>query len=323
MGFRDPLWAVRPEMADLAACQDGLVTLGQMRGFGISDWQIRKMIQRGWIHRAAPSVYAVSGSPPTHRRQLRLGLLTLGPESCVAYESAAALHHLDRSDLSAVEFLVPRASRNRHSPYTVHSSTRLNRLDVVNVEGLRATSATRTILDLALARHPHVRLEAAIDSAVRLGLSSPVVIAHRLRTLRGPGRWGCRTIDRLLEDSGGHSPLERKFLSLVRRAGLPRPRTQVIHRRDGKHVARVDFLFEDQNVVIEVTGRRGHSSPAERARDAQRRNELQDLGRKVYEFTWEQITRQEAWVRQHLLAYLTRAGLTRSRSARRNQPRSA
>ena len=296
-------------MAGLAARQDGLLTLNQMREFCVSDWQMRRMVQQGWIRRVAPRVYAISGSPPTHRQQLRLGLLTLGPESCVAYESAAALHHLDRSDLSAVEFLVPRTSRHHNVEFTVHSSKRLTQLDVVKVEGFRATSATRTILDLALARHRRVRLEAAIDSAVRLGLSSPVVIAHRLRTLRGPGRWGCRMIDRLLEDSGGHSPLERKFLSLVRRAGLPRPRTQVIHRRDGKHVARVDFLFEDQGVVIEVTGQRGHSSPAERARDAQRRNELQDLGRKVYKFTWEQITREEAWVRRHLLAYLTRAGL--------------
>lgn len=97
----------------------------------------------------------------------------------------------------------------------------------------------------------------------------------------------------------------------------------MIHRRDGKHVARVDFLFEDQSVVIEVTGRRGRSSPAERARDAQRRNELQDLGRKVYEFTWEQITRQEVWVRQRLRAYLTSAGLARTRPARRSRPHTA
>jgi very-short-patch-repair endonuclease len=41
---------------------------------------------------------------------------------------------------------------------------------------------------------------------------------------------------------------------------------------------------------VEVSGRKGHSSPAERARDAQRRNELQDLGFDVYEYTWEQVT---------------------------------
>jgi hypothetical protein len=38
--------------------------------------------------------------------------------------------------------------------------------------------------------------------------------------------------------------LERRFIELYRRAGLPRPATQVIHRRDGARFARFDFLFE-------------------------------------------------------------------------------
>lgn len=50
-------------------------------------------------------------------------------------------------------------------------------------------------------------------------------------------------------------------------------------------MARTDFCWDDQNLVVEVSGRLGHASDAERARDAQRRNELQDMGRRVYEFT--------------------------------------
>ena len=62
----------------------------------------------------------------------------------------------------------------------------------------------------------------------------------------------------------------------------------MIHRRGAETFARVDFLFEPFGVVVEVSGRLGHSSPAERARDAQRRNELQDAGRHVFEYTWEE-----------------------------------
>jgi very-short-patch-repair endonuclease len=90
-------------------------------------------------------------------------------------------------------------------------------------------------------------------------------------------------------DAGGETRLERLFLQLVRRAGLPRPVTQRVIRADGRHVARVDFLFEAPRVVVEVTGRVGHSSPADRARDAQRRNELIDLGFRVYEYTWHDV----------------------------------
>jgi very-short-patch-repair endonuclease len=65
---------------------------------------------------------------------------------------------------------------------------------------------------------------------------------------------------------------------------------------DDRFVARVDFLYREHGVVVEVSGRLGHSSPEERARDAQRRNELQDLGLKVYEFTWEDVTQRPTFV---------------------------
>lgn len=90
--------------------------------------------------------------------------------------------------------------------------------------------------------------------------------------------------------------LERRFLPLVRDAGLARPRSQVTFRRDGRTFARVDFIWDDAGVVVEVSGRKGHASPSDRARDAQRRNALPDLGFKVYEYTWEQVTRQRDWV---------------------------
>ena len=158
---------------------------------------------------------------------------------------------------------------------------------------------------------PATRLEAAIDSAVRLGLSAPLVLHERLAALRGPGRWGARALDELLADTGGHSMLERRFLELVRRAGLPRPSTQVVHRRGAATFARVDFLFEPFGVVVEVSGRLGHSSPAERARDAQRRNELQDVGRQVFEYTWEDVTRRPGHVERTMTARLHAAGWRR------------
>lgn len=275
---------------------------------GLTRWRRRRLVDSGWLRRVAPGVYAVNGVPETHRYRLRVGLLSLGPESRVSFEAAAALHGLDRSREDAVEFTVPRSARRSSPPFTVHTTKFFPPIDSVVVDGLPVMSATRTILDLALARAHVRRIEAAIDSAVRLGLSSPEVIAQRLETLRGSGRWGSRRIDRLLADSGGHSMLERRFLELVRAAGLPRPRTQVVHRRDGRHVARVDFLFPDHDVVVEVSGRKGHSSPSERARDAQRRNELQELGRKVYEYTWDDVTGSPNMVMRTLRRRLEETG---------------
>jgi hypothetical protein len=172
-------------------------------------------------------------------------------------------------------------------------------------------SATRTIIDLARARIGRYRLEAAIDSAVRSGASAPLVLQQRLADIRSSGHWGVRLLDRLLVDSGGHTMLERRFLEVVREAGLPRPTPQVIFARDGRAYARVDFHFGPIPVVIEVSGRKGHSSPAERARDAQRRNELQDAGQRVYEYTWEDVTQRSSDVARTLTARLYDAGWRR------------
>jgi very-short-patch-repair endonuclease len=256
------------------------------------------------MFRLAPRVYALRGSPDTHRRRLRCGLLCLGERSWVSFESAAALHGLDRSRTHAVEFTIERSRRPPALPFAVHTTQRLDPIDHVVVAGFRTTSATRTVFDLALSRAHPQRVEAAIDSAVRLQLSSPEVLARRLADLRGSGRWGCRLVEDMITDSGGHTHLERRFLELVREAGLPRPRTQVVFRDDGRHVARVDFLFDEFDVVVEVSGQKGHASPAERARDAQRRNELQDLGLRVFEYTFDDVTRRTDQVRRTLAARL-------------------
>jgi very-short-patch-repair endonuclease len=292
---------VHDQLISIAARQEGLLSAAQIRATDLTPEQQRGLVTSGWLRRVAPHVYEIRGVPATHRYRLRLGLLCLGERSWISYEAAAALHGLDRSKPDAVEFTIDRNRRNYSLPFTVHTTTRLKPIDLVVVEGFRTMSATRTVIDLAHARaHTH-RVEAAIDSAVRLGLSSPVVLAERLETLRGSGRWGCRLIDELIVDSGGHSMLERRFLQLVRETGLPRPRTQVVHRKGGRQIARVDFLFEAVGVVVEVSGRLGHSSPAERAHDAQRRNELQDIGRRVYEYTWEDVTQRTGFVRRTLI----------------------
>lgn len=291
------------QLARIARAQEGLLSTADLAS-RLTPGQRRRLVSSGSIERVAPRVYAISGVPRSHRYRLRLGLLSLGERSWISYEAAAALHGLDRSKPNVVEFTVPRSKRGIDLPFIVHTTDMIKPIDFIEVEGFRTTSATRTIIDLAHGRAHPQRVEAAIDSAIRLGLSSPEVIAKRLETLRGSGRWGCRLIDDLIIDAGGHTMLERRFLQLVREAGLPRPRTQVVHRKNGRHVARVDFLFDEASVVVEVSGQLGHSTPLERARDAQRRNELQDIGRRVYEYTWEDVTKRPAYVRSTLVQRL-------------------
>jgi hypothetical protein len=301
------------QLLGLAARQHGVVSLQQVRQLGVTRGQLRTAVRHGTLVAVAPRVYAVGGAPSNIEQRQMSGLLCLGDGALLSHEAAARLHRFDRSLPDTVEFMVPRVQHGRRTPFVVHTTSRLTALDRVTVEGWPCTSATRTVIDLAGMGISEVRLEAAIDSAVRTGASAPLAIAKRLEELRGPGGRGAPLLDRLLVDAGGHTVLERRFLHLMREAGLPRPTTQLVHRHGARTVARVDFCFEAYCIVVEVSGGRGHSSPVERARDAQRRNELQELGRQVYEFTFDQVTRRSAFVQATVRRCLERAGWTASR----------
>jgi len=287
----------------LAAHQHGCVSLHQVRDCGLTSHQLDHRIRTGRLERLGARVFPVAGSAATWEQQLVAATLDLGPAALVSHRAAAALHGFDGFEPRSVEVTLPRSGRGITGPWTIHTTRRLDAIDRVTVDRLPATSASRTIIDLA-ATATIRELERAIDSAVRDGLTSPAFLARRLRDLRSRGRRGVVLLDELMVDSGGHSDLERRFLALVRSAGLPRPTCQKVFRRDGTTLARVDFLFEPSSVIVEVSGRRGHSTDAERARDAQRRNELQHLGYVVLEFTNDQVRRRPGTVvrtlRQHL-----------------------
>ena len=194
----------------------------------------------------------------------------------------------------------------------IHTTTTLPAIDRVEIGPLRAISATRTIIDLARARVTRYRLEAAIDSAIRTGASSPLVLDQRLQALRSSGQWGVLLLERLLVDSGGHSMLERRFLELVREAGLPaadpagRSSAATGERSPGSTSCSLRTPSSSR-----CPAARGTARPAERARDAQRRNELQDAGQQVYEYTWEEVTGTPVAVTRTLTARLHAAGWRR------------
>ena len=296
------------EVATVAASQHGALSVSQARELGLRRKAMYRAIELGLLTRVHSGVLVIAGAPDTWMRRLQIGLLALGGDGWISHRSAARLHGLDRFRGDDLDFTVLRGRRGARGVRRLHTTDNVGPLDVVMVNGLRCTSATRTIIDLAYIGTPESQLGPAIDSAVRLGLSAPTALARRLSQLRGRGRRGARRLDALLLDSGGETVLERAFLRLMRQAGLPRPATQVVRRRGGEHVARVDFLFESYRIVVEVSGQHGHASPTERARDAQRRNELIDLGYRTYEYTWSDVNGRPDHVVATMRTRLAQAG---------------
>lgn len=95
------------------------------------------------------------------------------------------------------------------------------------------------------------------------------------------------------------SELERRFLALVRRAGLPMPLTQ--QRVNG---CTVDFYWPHAGLVVETDGLRYHRTAAKQAVDRRRDQKHAIAGIRELRFTNAQVVREPAWVTKVLHAML-------------------
>jgi Protein of unknown function (DUF559) len=274
-------------LIERATTQGGLVFSGDVPAVGFSHDAWHRCADKGLWIAVAPGVWRHAASPLTFEMQVVAGSHWLGDRG--ALFGGAALHWLgvDVDPPERAAFLVRRGLRSIPNWMEVHTTLSWTARDVVRHRGVRTSSATRAILDLATTGASARRLEMAIDAAIRLRLTAVSRLSGRLAETGGRGRPGTTLLRELMIDSGGESHLERRFLRLVRTAGLPRPDCQVVYRSGGRTVARV---------IVEVSGRLGHVSDRDRQRDARRRNHLQSLGNVVIEFTTADVIDDPAYV---------------------------
>jgi very-short-patch-repair endonuclease len=83
--------------------------------------------------------------------------------------------------------------------------------------------------------------------------------------------------------------LETKFLQLLRRHRISLPVRQRVVRDESGFVARVDFIYPEADLVIEVDSRRHHLGPQDWERDLRRRNRLTAAGKRVMHVTYARI----------------------------------
>jgi very-short-patch-repair endonuclease len=123
----------------------------------------------------------------------------------------------------------------------------------------------------------------------------------RDRLSRRPGERLLReTLDRrtfTLTDS----ELERRFLPIARRAGLPVPRTGSVING-----FKVDFYWPDLGLIVETDGLRYHRTPAQQARDRVRDQAHTAAGFTPLRFTRAQVRFEPADVEATLAAVARR-----------------
>ena len=228
-----------------------------------------------------------------HLLELLELIASIGGE-CWAYgPTAAALHGFDGFWLVPPFHIAIRHDRSvTRIGHVVHRCRDIVRLDTTIADGVPTISATRTIIDLAPTETAE-RLAAAIDSALRDGLTSEDFLHGRIIELRRRGRAGLARLVGVLEGNeitrGGHSWLERRFLQMMAQTGLPRPQTQQIVGRRNQRLIRVDCRFPGTNVVVELLGYRFHRTVMQMQGDAERMNRMILDGLHPLQFTYVDV----------------------------------
>jgi len=279
-----------------ASKQHGLLTREQLKALGASDRTIARRSRAGLWERLFPGVFRLLPSSLSGWHQRLMGVcLWLGHDAVISHSAAGALWKLDGIEERAIEVSTTRKVSGRApSGVIVHRVRSLLREAVTRVEGIPVTQHWRTLMDLARAL-PTDSVDAALDCALRHKKTGFKQLRRMLEKVKARGLPGLRAFRALLDEKEGTGPkdseAERLFYrNVIEAYGLPRPEhNQTVKDRNGKFVAKVDALYRQYKIAIEIYSKAHHTAPEQIQNDSRRQNELVMAGYDPLIFWWEDI----------------------------------
>jgi very-short-patch-repair endonuclease len=205
--------------------------------------------------------------------------------------TAAALWGLDGVEPGIVELA---ATSGRASQGSLYRPRRFEPAEIAELDGLRVTSVTRTLLDLGQVVGPEI-VERALESALRkrhVSVDALIEAVAAVPRLRGAGALRAALASRPSGAPPTESDAETLFLQLARRAGLPEPVRQfAVPTNEGAF--RLDFAWPLRRVAVEIDGAATHASREALTRDLRRQNRLiltmVPAGWALLRFTWDDL----------------------------------
>lgn len=268
-------------LEDYLRRHDGVITLAQARGSGLSHSAIQRRVDSGRWRRCAAGVYFADDRPFTTAARIRAAVWGHGPRATATGLTAAWWLGLLAIEPGELEVTVPRNSHGRGGPGIKVRWRDLNEQDVFEDRALRVTGLALTVLEASARRGGGAKI---MDSALqrRVGLAD-LQRAH----LRNSGRYGASAARRMLQAAAGgaRSEAERLVIQLLRSAGIG---GWTANLPVGPYV--VDVAFPRERVAIEIDGWAFHSDREAFQNDRKRQNWLALHGWQVLRFTWLDVT---------------------------------
>lgn len=213
----------------------------------------------------------------------------------VAGTAAAILHGSMWFDPEfQIELLHDLKGSSRHGVGRTTRRYQISSSDVVEVDGVWATTPVRTAFDVGRIP-PDWRGLGYLDALHRaIGFSLPTLF----RYIENHAGW--RHIRQLraiapLIDGSAESPAESWVRLLMLKGDLPTPELQIpIADEVGREFARADLGYRAEKIVIEYDGAEFHETPAQQAHDMARDAKLEALGWKVIRINAKRLF-EEPW----------------------------
>jgi restriction endonuclease-like protein/putative AbiEi antitoxin of type IV toxin-antitoxin system len=291
-------------VVELALSQHGVMSLGQFIELGLSASGVRHRVRIGRLYRVHAGVYALSPKFTAHGKRMA-AVLACGPGAVLSHRDAADLWGLRRSSRVAVDVTVSGRSGRRQAGIDVHRPRNLSAADATEHEGIPCTTVAWTLLDLAEVVNGR-QLQSACRRAEILRLFDLGAVEDVLE--RGRGRRGVDPLEVALSRLAPstmltRNELERLFVALGMRAGLPRPSVNTWIELPGGG-AEIDFAWPDRRLAIETDGYETHGTRSAFEDDRRRDQLLAMAGWRVIRFTWRQIVDDSGEVEKVLRALL-------------------
>ncbi len=271
-----------------------MVTLEQLEGLGFLREAIVKRAVRGRLYRIHQTVYSLTPEVMTRRGRFMAAVLACGPDAVLSHRSAAYLWGLIDEWQKPIDVTAPNRRGRSPAGVAAHRDGSLQPIDKTTLHGIPCTSLTRTLLDYA-GVVPEWELRKAVSQAEVLRILDHAAMRSVLR--RGHGRRGVARLRLIVETlhpqtKRTRSELERLFLAMCLRSGLPQPEANVWLEVPGGNPLQADFLWRDARLIVEADSREFHDTPAAFEEDRKREQRLQRAAWRVSRCTWSQVERE-------------------------------
>jgi very-short-patch-repair endonuclease len=274
---------------DWLRAHHGVASRRQLSELGLSDRQVELRVASGTLVALFPSAFAVGGvAVSTHMRFVAACASAFD----VVVSHASAGRRLGLRGIGTDQRLhltTSGTARRAFRGCVVHASFAMAPQDVDCVDGVRYTTAARTLFDLAATVNDHT-LESMIEQALHERSCSVAELTETADRLAERGRHGSARFKRVLRSrSSGQTPvgsdLELRFERAVLAAGLPRPCRQHPVQTAGGAILHPDFYWPTARLAVEVDHATWHSGRHDRTNDNRRDRLLRAEGIEVRRVT--------------------------------------